>query len=78
MSNGINPMQLLGMIKNGSNPQQLMLSILEQNPKMKTLTDLAKANNVSGIENFVRNYVNSQGGNFDKDFNAFKQMLGVK
>lgn len=78
MSNGINPMQLLGMIKNGSNPQQLMLSILEQNPKMKTLTDLAKANNVSGIENFVRNYVNSQGGDFDKDFNAFKQMLGVK
>ena len=71
-------MQLLGMIKNGSNPQQLMLSILEQNPKMKTLTDLAKANNVSGIENFVRNYVNSQGGDFDKDFNAFKQMLGVK
>lgn len=78
MSNGINPMQLLGMIKNGSNPQQLMLSILEQNPKMKTLTDLAKANNVSGIKNFVRNYVNSQGGDFDKDFNAFKQMLGVK
>ena len=78
MSNGINPMQLLGMIKNSSNPQQLMLSILEQNPKMKTLTDLAKANNVSGIENFVRNYVNSQGGDFDKDFNAFKQMLGVK
>ena len=78
MSNGINPMQLLRMIKNGSNPQQLMLSILEQNPKMKILTDLAKANNVSGIENFVRNYVNSQGGDFDKDFNAFKQMLGVK
>lgn len=78
MSNGINPMQLLGMIKNGSNPQQLMLSILEQNPNMKILTDLAKANNVSGIENFVRNYVNSQGGDFDKDFNAFKQMLGVK
>ena len=73
MSNGINPMQLLGMIKNGSNPQQLMLSILEQNPNMKILTDLAKANNVSGIENFVRNYVNSQGGDFDKDFNAFKQ-----
>ena len=45
---------------------------------MKTLKDLAKANNVSGIENFVRNYVNSQGGDFDKDFNAFKQMLGVK
>ena len=78
MSNGINPMQLLGMIKNSSNPQQLMLSILEQNPNMKTLTDLAKANNVSGIETFVRNYVNSQGGDFDKDFNAFKQMLGVK
>lgn len=78
MNNGINPMQLLGMIKNGSNPQQLMLSILEQNPNMKILTDLAKANNANGIENFVRNYVNSQGGDFDKDFNAFKQMLGVK
>ena len=78
MNNGINPMQLLGMIKNGSNPQQLMLSILEQNPNMKTLIDLAKANNANGIENFVRNYVNSQGGDFDKDFNAFKQMLGVK
>lgn len=74
----MNVMQLLGMIKNGANPQQLMLSMLEQNPNMKPLTDLARGNNTKGIESFVRNYVNSQGGNFDRDFSAFKQMLGIK
>lgn len=28
---GINPLQIIGMIKNGQNPQTLMMSLLEKN-----------------------------------------------
>jgi len=48
MSYQVNPMQLVQMIKNGSNPQQLMISILENqmsnSPMGQNLLTLAKGN----------------------------------
>ena len=34
-------------------------------------------NKIDEIEDFARNYVNSQGGDFDRDFNAFKKNIGL-
>lgn len=76
------PIQLLQMIKNGGNPQQLVLSMLEQNtannPVLQNLLNLAKENNQQGIEAFARNMVAERGLDFDTEFNAFKQSLGLK
>ena len=76
------PMEIIAAIKNGQNPQQLLMSILEsrmgQTPMGKNLLALAKNNDTKGIETVVRNLFNSRGVDFDKEFNAFKQMLGVK
>jgi hypothetical protein len=48
MTYQVNPMQLVQMIKGGSNPQQLMISILENqmanNPMGQNLLSLAKNN----------------------------------
>ena len=77
-----NPMQIIQMIKGGQNPEQIVINILEnqmQNTPMgKNLLNLAKNNKEAEIENIVRNIAEERGIDFDKEFTAFKQMLGVK
>lgn len=80
--NNINHMQLLQMIKGGQNPQQLVMSILEQRmqntPMGANLLSLAKQNRSADIEQIARNICKQNGVDFDKEFNSFKQMLGIK
>lgn len=77
-----NPMQIIQMIRSGQNPEQIVINILEnqmQNTPMgKNLLNLAKNNKEAEIENIVRNIAKERGIDFDKEFTAFKQMLGVK
>lgn len=77
----VNPMQLIQMIKNGQNPQQLMLSILQgqaNTPIGANLLQLAQNGNGAEIEKVVRNLYAQQGGtNFDEDIKAFRRMLGL-
>lgn len=76
----INPMQIIQMIKNGSNPQQLIMSFLQQqnNPMANNLLQMAQNGNTSGIEQIARNICAQKGLDFDKEFNSFKQQLGIK
>ena len=75
-------MQLIQMIKSGQNPQQLVMYILEQQmqntPMGANLLSLAKQNRSADIEQIARNLCQQSGRDFDKEFNAFKQMLGIK
>lgn len=76
----MNPMQIIQMLKNGGNPQQIVIGMLEQNsqdnPVLNNLLSLAKEGNTQEIENFARNMLKEQGKDFDKEFNSFKQSLG--
>lgn len=76
----INPMQIIQMIKSGSNPQQLIMSFLQQqnNPMANNLLQMAQNGNTSGIEQIARNICAQKGLDFDKEFNSFKQQLGIK
>lgn len=82
MAYPVNPLMLIQMIKQGQNPQQLLMSILEgqagTNPVSSNLLDLVKNNKKGDIEQFARNYFASQGMDFDKEFNAFKKTYGLK
>ena len=76
----VNPFQVIGMIKNGQNPQQIIMNLLDQqnsSPMYKSLKNMIHNNKIDEIEDFARNYVNSQGGDFDRDFNAFKKNIGL-
>lgn len=79
----VEPMQLIQMIKGGQNPQQLMISVLEQqmasngNPIFGNLLNLAKSGRTADIEKFARNLAKEQGLDFDKEFNAFRQKFGL-
>lgn len=79
----VNPtaIQLLQMIRKGANPQQLVVSMLEQqstnNPMIGNLLNLVKKNDNQGIEQVARNIMSSQGKDFEKEFNDFKNILGL-
>ena len=82
MPYNVNPMQPVQMIKGGSNPQQLMISILEQrmrgNPLGENLLNLARQNNGQEIEKVARNLCAQRGLDFDKEFANFKQKIGLQ
>ena len=76
----MNPMQIIQMIKSGSNPQQLIMSFLQQqnNPMANNLLQMAQNGNTSGIEQIARNICAQKGLDFDKEFNSIKRQLGIK
>lgn len=73
--------QIISMIRNGNNPQQLVMSMLQQqsanNPMLNNVLQLAKNNDQKGIEEIARNVAKEKGLDFDKEFLNFKHMLGV-
>ena len=60
-----NMMQIISLMKNGGNPQQMVLSMLEQqtenNPFAANLLQLAKGNKSGEIEQIARNLAKEKG-----------------
>lgn len=77
----IKPIEIIQMIRNGQNPQQLTLRILEDRlgntPLGSNLLSLAKNNKTAEIEQIARNLMQQQGIDFDKELTSFKEMLGL-
>lgn len=73
--------QFMSMVKSGYNPEQLMISLLEQRMKGTPMGDnlikLAKEGNGAEIEKIARNIAAQRGMDFDKEFAAFKRQLGL-
>ena len=69
-------MKLLQAIRNGANPQQLVMGVLEgqmaNTPMGKNLLQLVKENRTSEIEQIARNICAEKGIDFDKEFASFK------
>lgn len=76
-----NMIQIISLMKNGGNPQQMVLSMLEQqtenNPFAANLLQLAKGNKSGEIEQIARNLAKEKGIDFDTEFNNFKKTLGL-
>ena len=78
----MNPvMQFMQMMRSGGNPQQMMINMLQQqagnNPIGQNLLKMAQNNDGKGIEQVARNLCAQRGLDFDKEFAAFKQQLGL-
>lgn len=77
MSYNVDPAFLLMQMRQGKNPEQLMIDILEgeasQNPIVGNLLTMAKDNRTADIERFARNLAKEQGIDFDKEFSRFKK-----
>ena len=61
------------------NPKQMALQMLEKqaqvNPMFVQLLTLAHNNDTKGIEQIVRGLLESQGVDYDKEFNSFYSMF---
>lgn len=74
----VNPMQLIQMLKSGQNPQQLLMSIMQQNsnlnnnPIIQNAALMAQGGNTSGLEMLARNLAAQKGLDFDRSFAEFK------
>ncbi len=75
-------LKLLAAIKNGQNPQQLVMGFLEgemgNTPMGQNLLQLAKEQRGDEIEKIARNLCAQRGLDFDKEFMSFKQRIGLK
>lgn len=80
MNSNMNPMQLMQMLKSG-NPQSFVFQMLEQNaqnnPFFANILQLAKNNRTSEIEQIAINMCKEKGIDFNKEFNSFKNNLGL-
>lgn len=76
----VNPAMLIQMIRNGRNPEQLLMSILEgqagSNPMARNLLSLAKNKDSKGLEQIARNLFAQKGLDYDTEFNALVHLLG--
>ena len=77
-----NPMQVIQAIKSGQNPQQIVMNILQEKmgntPIGQNLINLVQNNKTDEVEQIVRNMASQRGIDFDKEFTAFKKIIGIK
>ena len=76
----VDPRRLIQMIRQGQNPQQLMLSVLEGqagSPMGRNLLNLARNGQTQEIEKIARNLCRERGVDFDQEFMKFRQMFGI-
>ena len=74
-------MQFIQAMRGGGNPQQMIINMLQQqagnSPLGQNLLQMAQQNDRKGIEQIARNLCQQRGLDFDKEFAAFKQQLGL-
>ena len=74
--NGMNPMQLIQVIKN---PQQFLMQAFTQkspNPMISNLMKQAQKGDTKAVEDFARNFCKERGMDFDKEFSNFMGKKG--
>ena len=73
----MDPLNMIKGMMGISNPKDMAMKMLSQNnnPIFKNLIDMANKGDTEGVENFARNYMKSQGKDFDQEFNNFKSMF---
>ncbi len=77
MNGFVSPEYFIQMIRQGKNPEQLMMDFLQKQMGDSPLLIMAQRRDGRGIEQFARNYYKQQGKDFDKEFQAFRQMFGI-
>ena len=69
----MNPLNMIKGMMGNMNPKNMAMNMLKNNtnPIFANLIDMANKGDTKGVENFARNYMKSQGKDFDKEFGNF-------
>ena len=80
-----NPQQMLNLITalRSQDPSAFVQNMVTEaasqgNPIMQNLATLIQSGDTNQIESIVRNIARERGIDYDKEFKAFRQMLGFK
>lgn len=73
----MNPLNMIKGMMGNMNPKNMAMNMLKNNtnPIFNNLIDMANKGDTKGVEDFARNYMKSQGKDFDQEFNNFKSMF---
>lgn len=73
----MDPLNMIKGMMGNMNPKNMAMNMLKNNtnPIFSNLIDMANKGDTKGVENFARNYMKSQGKDFDQEFNNFKEMF---
>lgn len=78
----INPMQLMQIMRNGGNPQQALINILQKqagnNPVMNNAIQMMKNGDNTGLEKLARNLCQERHIDPDKALSQIKEQFGFK
>ena len=74
-------MQLIAQLQQSSNPQQMLINIMEQNiqnnPVAANMIQLLKDGNYEEFEKVARNVAKEKGIDYDAEYARFRQRLGL-
>lgn len=73
---GINPMQLIGMLKNSGSPKAMLSQMAQQNPVLCRAIQMTEGKSPQDISNIAKNLCQQQGVDFDQTFSQFKNQFG--
>ena len=77
----MNIMQLLAQLRQSSNPEQLIIRIMEQNmkdnPVAMNMVHLIKEGKYDEFEHIARNVAKEKGIDYDTAYARFRQNLGL-
>ena len=72
-------LKVIMQLKNGANPQQIVMSMLQQsasqNPMAQNFLSLANSHKTNDMEQIVRNMYQTKGLDFEKTSSELKEML---
>lgn len=78
----MNPMQLMQLMKNGGNPQQMIMNMMKQqagsNPVINNALQMMEKGDNAGLENLARNLCKERNIDPDDALNQIKGQFGMK
>lgn len=78
----MNPFQMMQMIKNGKNPQQMLINMIKQqsnnNPVIKNAVEMLENGDTDGLEQLARNLCKEKHINYEEAINKTKNQFGIK
>ena len=66
-----NPLQMIGMLHNSSNPMAMIQQLFSQHPQYSQIMGMVQGKSPQELEQYVRNLYQSQGQDINQKANQF-------
>lgn len=77
----MNPMQLINLLRNGTNPKMLVQQMMQNspmNPQAQNIIQMAQRGDTQGLQQYAEQVFRNQGKDFNTEMNNFMAMIGKR